>query len=70
MAPLRHARLSSECPFTGVDRKSPWSGQTDAIDPKRSSVSELVQRHDTFSWHRRYWPVFDPQWPSLIFTVA
>jgi hypothetical protein len=39
-------------------------------DPKRSSVSELVQRHDTFSWHRRYWPVFDPQWPSLIFTVA
>ena len=21
---------------TGVDRKSPWSGQTDAIDPKRN----------------------------------
>jgi hypothetical protein len=22
------------CPFTGVDRKSPWSGRTDANDPK------------------------------------
>jgi hypothetical protein len=25
-----------ECPFTRVDRKSPWSGQTDANDPERS----------------------------------
>ena len=36
VAPLRHARLSQECQFTGVDRKSPWSGQTDAIDPKQN----------------------------------
>ena len=38
LAPLRHARLSRECPLTGVDRKSPWSSQTDAIDPQRTSA--------------------------------
>jgi hypothetical protein len=37
VAPLRHARLSKECQFTGVDRKSPWSGQADANDPQRTS---------------------------------
>jgi hypothetical protein len=36
LAPLRHARVSRKCPFTGADRKSPWFGQTDANDPKRS----------------------------------
>jgi hypothetical protein len=36
LAPLKHARLSCECPFTGVDRKSPSSGQTDAFDPNRA----------------------------------
>jgi hypothetical protein len=39
VAPLRHAGLSRECPFTGVDRKSSWSGQTDANDPLRTSAS-------------------------------
>ena len=28
LAPLRHASLSWEGPFTGVDRKSPWSDQS------------------------------------------
>ena len=35
LAPLRHVRLF--CPFTGVDRKSPWSGQTVAFDPEQTS---------------------------------
>jgi hypothetical protein len=35
LAPLRHARLSWECPFVGVDRKSPSSGQTDTNDQSR-----------------------------------
>jgi hypothetical protein len=33
MAPLRHIAPVRRCPFIGVDRKSPGSGQTDAIDP-------------------------------------
>jgi hypothetical protein len=37
LAPLIHARLFWECPFTGVERKSPWSSQTDANDPKGTS---------------------------------
>jgi hypothetical protein len=41
VALLRHARLSGECPFTGVDRKSPWSGQTDANDV----VDDARSRH-------------------------
>lgn len=32
-APLRHARLSRECPFTGIDRKSSAHGQNGEIDP-------------------------------------
>src|SRR5215217_5814215 len=27
-----------ECPLVRVDRKSPWSGQTDANDPNRKSL--------------------------------
>lgn len=29
---------SDKSPFTGIDRKSPWPGQTDAIDPKRPFI--------------------------------
>jgi hypothetical protein len=36
VARLRHA-LSEECQFARVDRKSPWSGQADANDPKATS---------------------------------
>src|SRR3954471_10829083 len=32
VAPLRHARLFPACPFSGIDRKSSWSSQTDAND--------------------------------------
>jgi hypothetical protein len=38
LAPLRHARLSWQCPFTGAERKSPWSGQRDANDPFETLV--------------------------------
>jgi hypothetical protein len=33
VAPLRHARLSGECPFTGIDVKSPRPDRTDVSDP-------------------------------------
>jgi hypothetical protein len=36
LALLRHANRLGNCPLTGVDRKSPWSGQTDAFDPQQT----------------------------------
>ena len=34
---IRTCEAGQRCPFTGIDRKSPWSGQTDAFDPERTS---------------------------------
>ena len=41
---LRHASGPSECPFIGVDRKSPTHRQRDAIDPTRTSAWNLRTR--------------------------
>src|SRR6476620_11478894 len=35
-ARLRHAYQCRRCPFTEVDRKSPWQSRTDANDPERT----------------------------------
>ena len=64
-APLGHARLSRACPFSGVDRKSPRSGQTDADDPllpphSRSHLEprpeiEVLSTHSGWSSHERHY---------------
>jgi hypothetical protein len=47
LAPLRHARLSCECPYTGVNRKWPNHRQNDAFDPfRKSAISEASERLD------------------------
>ena len=33
LALLRHARLTSRCPFTGLDRNPPWFSQTGTNNP-------------------------------------
>ena len=38
---LRHAHWPRRRPFTGEDRKSSTEGQTDAIDPTRTSAATL-----------------------------
>ena len=35
------------CPFTGIDRKSPWSGQTDANDPSATTAAIIAVMHNT-----------------------
>jgi hypothetical protein len=39
LARLRHADEHQECPLIGADRKGPPDGQSDAIDPGRTSRS-------------------------------
>jgi hypothetical protein len=44
---IRTCEAGQRCPFTGIDRKSPWSGQTDAFDPQRTRAAPRASSPDS-----------------------